>query len=244
MIMKHSAKIVLYSSYFDMNDRLSPKSFLNLFQDVAGVNAVEIGVGYEDMLKKKLYWILSRVKFDVLKMPVPNQTVIVQTWPHEKGRIDFDRDFKILSEDGEVLVIGTSKWCVIDTESRTLQRTDNVNYVGEICPDVNYQEKFGKIMLPAEDVFEEVFTHEVRFSDLDHNKHMNNTNYADMICNYIPDMENLRVKSIGINYSAEAKKDETLKVYMSKIDGKYYFRTIRSDGKTNIEAEVITERFE
>ena len=44
MIMKHSAKIDLYSSYFDLNDRLSAKSFLNLFQDVAGVNAVEIGM--------------------------------------------------------------------------------------------------------------------------------------------------------------------------------------------------------
>ena len=183
MIMKHSAKIVLYSSYFDMNDRLSPKAFLNLFQDVAGVNAVEIGVGYEDLLKNNLYWILSRVKFDVLKMPVPNQTVIVQTWPHEKGRIDFDRDFKILSEDGEVLVIGTSKWCVIDTVNRALQRTDKVNYVGEICPDINYAEKFGKIMLPLEDKFEEVFTHTVRFSDLDHNKHMNNTNYALLAAN-------------------------------------------------------------
>ena len=183
MIMKHSAKMVLYSSHFDMNDRLSPKAFLNLFQDVAGVNAVEIGVGYEDLLKNNLYWILSRVKFDVLKMPVPNQTVIVQTWPHEKGRIDFDRDFKILSEDGEVLVIGTSKWCVIDTVNRALQRTDKVNYVGEICPDINYAGKFGKIMLPPEDKFEEVFTHTVRFSDLDHNKHMNNTNYALLAAN-------------------------------------------------------------
>ena len=183
MIMKHRAKMVLYSSHFDMNDRLSPKAFLNLFQDVAGVNAVEIGVGYEDLLKNNLYWILSRVKFDVLKMPVPNQTVYVETWPHEKGRIDFDRDFKILSEDGEVLVIGTSKWCVIDTVNRALQRTDKVNYIGEICPDINYAEKFGKIMLPPEDKFEEVFTHEVRFSDLDHNKHMNNTNYALLAAN-------------------------------------------------------------
>lgn len=215
MIMKHSAKIVLYSSYFDMNDRLSPKSFLNLFQDVAGVNAVEIGVGYEDMLKKNLYWILSRVKFDVLKMPVPNQTVIVQTWPHEKGRIDFDRDFKILSEDGEVLVIGTSKWCVIDTESRTLQRTDNVNYVGEICPDVNYQEKFGKIMLPVEDVFEEVFTHEVRFSDLDHNKHMNNTNYALLAANATTKQI---FSHFEINFLSECVLGDNIVVSLAKTD--------------------------
>ena len=148
-------------------------------------------------------------------MPVPNQTVIVQTWPHEKGRIDFDRDFKILSEDGEVLVIGTSKWCVIDTESRTLQRTDNVNYVGEICPDVNYQEKFGKIMLPAEDVFEEVFTYEVRFSDLDHNKHMNNTNYALLAANATTKQI---FSHFEINFLSECVLGDNIVVSLAKTD--------------------------
>lgn len=186
MIMKHSDKITLFSSYFDMNDRLSAKSILNIFQDAAGIHADKIGVGYETMLAKNLYWILSRVKFDVFKMPVPNQKVVVETWPHEKGRIDFDRDFKVLSDDGETLVIGTSKWCVIDTETRSLQRTENVNYDGEVCPDKNYEERFGKIVVPN-DCLVQKFVHTVRFSDLDHNKHMNNTNYALLSTNAIDD---------------------------------------------------------
>ena len=112
--MKHKTNITLYNSYFDLNDALTPKSILNIFQDVASVHAEEIGVGYSDMLAKNLYWVLSRVKFDIIKQPTPNQTVIVETWPLEKGRIDFDRDFLITSTDGEVLIKGTSKWCVID----------------------------------------------------------------------------------------------------------------------------------
>ncbi len=214
MVMKHSARIVLYSSYFDLNDRLSAKSILNLFQDVAGIHAGEIGVGYEDMLAKNLYWILSRVKFDVLKMPLPNQAVIVETWPHEKGRIDFDRDFKISNEEGEVLIVGTSKWCVIDTISRSLQRTDNVNYVGgEICPDKNYEDKFGKIMLPEN--FEEVFSHKVRFSDLDHNKHMNNTNYAPLATNAL---ESQTFSHFEINFLSECVLGDSIVVSHTKTD--------------------------
>ena len=214
MIMKHSAKIVLYSSYFDLNDRLSAKSILNLFQDVAGIHADEIGVGYEDMLAKNLYWILSRIKFDILKMPAPNQTVIVETWPHEKGRIDFDRDFKISSEDGETLVIGTSKWCVIDTKTRSLQRTENVNYNGEICPDVNYEEKFGKVIVPS-DGLEKVFTHEVRFSDLDHNKHMNNTNYALLVAAAV---RNQIFSHFEINFSSECVLGDNIVVKHTKTE--------------------------
>ena len=180
--MKHTAKIKLYSSYYDENDKLSIKSILNLFQDVASIHAVEIGVGYLEMLDKNLYWILSRIKFDIIKMPITHTTVLVETWPHEKGRIDFDRDFRILSEDGEVLVVGVSKWCVIDTETRSLQRTDNVNYNGEIYEEKNYDDKFLKISIPTEKL-QERFIHTVRFSDLDHNHHMNNTNYALLSAN-------------------------------------------------------------
>lgn len=187
-LMKYKTKITLYNSYFDVNDRLSYKSILNIFQDVASIHAEEIGVGYKEMLSKNLYWVLSRIKIDILKMPSINQVVTVETWPHEKGRIDFDRDLKILSEDGEVLIIGLSKWCVIDSESRALQRSDNVNYKGEYCLDVNYKDKFNKINIPNVDMSER-FEYEVMFSDLDHNKHMNNTNYANLVVSAIADKE-------------------------------------------------------
>ena len=199
--MKYQTKITLYNSFFDANDNLSFKSILNIFQDVASIHGEILGVGYEAMLKKNLYWVLSRIKIDILKMPEPNDVVVVETWPHEKGRVDFDRDLKIMSETGETLIIGTSKWCVIDTKTRMLQRTDNVNFMGqgEFCKDKNYEDKFTKIVLPAGQT-EQKFVHKVRFSDLDHNHHMNNTNYATLAQNA------LEGKSFGhfeINFNAE-----------------------------------------
>ena len=160
-----------------------------------------MGVGYEAMLEKNLYWVLSRIKIDILKMPVPNQTVVVETWPQEKSRVDFDRDLKILSESGEALIIGTSKWCVIDTVRRMLQRTDNVNYISEsgFCQEKNYQDKFGKIVVPDGEK-KEKFVHTVRFSDLDHNKHMNNTNYATLAQNAVV---NKFATHFEINFNAE-----------------------------------------
>ena len=198
-IMKYSTKITLFASYFDYNDNLSTKSILNIFQDVAAIHAEELGVGYLAMLEKNLYWVLSRIKIDIIKMPKPNQTVIVETWPHVKGRIDFDRDLKISSENGETLIIGTSKWCVIDTINRTLQRTDNVNYNGEYCSLVNYAERFTKINLPTQNLTSK-FVHTVRFSDLDHNKHMNNTNYANLVLNAV---NNKTYSHFEINFNSE-----------------------------------------
>lgn len=217
-IMKYKTKITLYNSNFDLNDNLTTKAILNIFQDVASIHAEEIGVGYETMLAKNLYWVLSRIKIDVVKMPKPNQVVIVETWPHKKGRIDFDRDLKITSEDGELLILGTSKWCIIDTVNRTLQRTENVDYVGEYHTEVNYEDKFTKISLPQGE-FLNKFTHTVRFSDLDHNKHMNNTNYANLI---ISAVQYKTYSHFEINFVSECKENDEIKVSTFKNeDGEF-----------------------
>lgn len=211
-VMKYSTKITLYNSYFDKNDRLSFKAILSIFQDVASIHAEDIGVGYKSMLNKNLYWVLSRIKIDILKMPKINQTVVVETWPHEKGRVDFDRDLKICSEDGEVLVIGTSKWCVIDTVQRRLQRADNVNYIGEVFTEVNYEQPFGKIILPDSDfIFK--FNYKVLFSDLDHNQHMNNTNYANLVASAV---ENEKINHFEINFLNECKLNDQINVVICK----------------------------
>lgn len=217
-LMKYTTNITLYNSYFDLNNRISAKSILNIFQDVASIHAEDIGVGYLSMLEKNLYWVLSRIKIDILKMPEINQRVIVETWPHEKGRIDFDRDMRILSEEGEVLIIGTSKWCVIDIKSRALCRTENVQYIGEYFLEKNYEERFGKIVLP-EDEMEQKFVYEVSFSDLDHNEHMNNTNYANLVLNAVKDK---KFSHFEINFLSECLPKDLLSISSLKTnDGEY-----------------------
>ncbi|MBR6778581.1 MAG: hypothetical protein IKM43_00290 [Clostridia bacterium] len=224
-LMKYSTKITLYNSYFDFNDRLSAKSILTIFQDVASIHAEEIGVGYMDMYNKNFYWVLSRIKFDILKMPKINQTVIVETWPHPKGRVDFDRDMRILSEDGQVLIIATSKWCVIDTANRRLQRADNINYVGDVYPEILYNEFFGKISVQSQDL-QSKFKYVVMFSDLDHNKHMNNTNYANLVLSVV---ENKFATHFEINFINECLLNDEIKIKHTKIDdGEYVVGEINS----------------
>lgn len=216
--MKYQTQITLYNSYFDINNNISTKSILNIFQDVASIHAEDLEVGYLSMLEKNLYWVLSRIKIDIIKMPQINQIVIVETWPHVKGRIDFDRDLKITSLDGEVLIIGTSKWCVIDTNTRMLQRTDNVNYIGEYCLDQNYSDKLGKILLPEQEQINR-FTYTVMYSDLDHNQHMNNTNYANLVFNAV---ENKKYTHFEINFNSECILNDKIDVFHTKTtDGEY-----------------------
>lgn len=216
--MKFSTKIRLFNSYFDSNDRLTPKGILSIFQDVASYHAEEIGVGFDTMYQKNLFWVLSRVKFDILKMPSINQVVVVETWPHEKGRADFDRDMRISSESGEVLIVATSKWCVIDTGTRSLKSSQGVDYIGEVSPEVNYEGRFGKIIPPVTEWLK-VYSYKVMPSDIDHNKHLNNTNYANFVVNAI---KNKAYSHFEINYLSECLMSDEVDIYLQKTsDGEY-----------------------
>ncbi|MBQ2864134.1 MAG: hypothetical protein IJE91_01560 [Clostridia bacterium] len=209
--IKYSTQIQLFNSYFDCNNELKPQSVLSVFQDVASEHGEQIGVGYLTMLEKNLFWVLSRVKYDVVKMPKINQIVLVETWPHEKGRIDFDRDYLIKSLSGEVLVKGTSKWCVIDTKTRTLSRTDAVEYTsGQFVKTVNYEERFSKVPSFEVDNLTPEFVYSVQHSDLDHNEHMNNTNYANLIVNAIKEK---RLTHFEISFVSECRLNDQIKVY-------------------------------
>ena len=78
-------------------------------------------------------------------------------------------------------------------------------------------------------------------SDIDLNMHMNNTNYPDMLCDYIPGMENRRVLSFTVNYIHEARLGEELSVLYAERDGVQYLRSLRADGSLNAEARFVTE---
>jgi acyl-ACP thioesterase len=91
-------------------------------------------------------------------------------------------------------------------------------------------------------VIKELGTYTVNYGDLDQNCHMNNTRYPDMYSNFLP-LDGMRIKSISINYKNEARRGERLRVERADgADGKtYYFRTLRTDGLVNTEAEIELE---
>lgn len=226
-VLEYEMKVKLYNSYFDVNDHITPKAVLNIFQDVAATHAELINIGYEDLLKNNLYWVLSRVKYDIIKMPKPDEEVIIKTWPHEKGKIDFDRDMLVTSLNGELLIKGTTKWCVIDVSTRMLQRTTNIIYNGICSEEKNYQERFNKISIP-DVTLSYKFTYQVNYSDIDHNHHMNNTNYAIPIINAI---ENKNISHFEINYLTECLLNDKMEIYSYRYENKEVIMGIVNNNK-------------
>jgi hypothetical protein len=71
---------------------------------------------------------------------------------------------------------------------------------------------------------------------------MNNTNYPDMLCDFVPGIEHRRVTAMTLSFLNEASFEHTLEVWRGEHETGHYFRTVdAADGKTCLEALVLLE---
>ena len=202
-----------------LNDKLRYSAILDFFQDIASIQANEAGIGFKEVVKKNFYWILLYVSFEVKKnLPEFGEAINVITWPKEKGRIEYEREYEIRNKNNEILITGISNWCLIDINTRSIRRAE-IDYVGEMYPFTNYNEKCPhKLNLVEHDVIKE-FNYKVLKTDLDHNMHMNNARYLDIIYNM--DVDDAKdYKKVDIAFIHEARLNEIITIKYFK-EGNY-----------------------
>ena len=216
----------------DYNGVAKTSSIMKYIQTAAQCQLTEGGMSYDNLKAQNRAFILSRVKLEVLKPLCAYTPLTAITYPCESRGYSFLRCYE-LECDGEVVARAISVWALIDTESRALVKVNDFN-LG--LPTLPPNELILRAMkLPS--TLTDIGGYGVHYGDVDQNRHMNNTKYPDMFSNFLP-LNGKMIGSITINYSAEAQIGEKLRVQRAEENGYYYFRTIRSDGRVNSEAEI------
>ena len=84
---------------------------------------------------------------------------------------------------------------------------------------------------------------QVFWSDTDFNRHMNNTRYPDVICDFLPPeaMEGKALSALSVSYMKEAPLGDVLQISRAPVpdtDGSYLFKAVRGDGEICFEAQI------
>ena len=222
------------------NDIVRPGALLRFMQESANHNMRACKPTYEELFAQGMAFILSRISVRLYEPIHAYESLTVTTWPsHSKG-VTFPRSYRILKGD-KVVAEGSSLWALVDVKNKKLLKNGDID-----MSSYSFDEPIDlpiRFRITPDTVMNEIGSHTVRYSEIDCNRHMNNTNYPDMICNFIPDIENKYVSEFIISFSSEAPYMSELSVSMGESndeDGVYYFRTV-TEGKTNIEARVVTK---
>ncbi len=197
----------------DSNNRLKVSTIFDYFQNAASNHADNLKVGYDDLIPKGFLWVLSWAKFEFIKYPKFKDEVKIYTWGKKQYKLYSMRDFILFNNNDQIICKGTTGWLLLDA------KTMRPKILTQLFPDVMLlEEKAAMDDLPQKfpnlPQTEKIFSKEIKYSDIDLNKHANNAKYVELIQDcYDQEFHNShQMKSLTISFLSEAKYGDTVEV--------------------------------
>ncbi|MCE5300618.1 MAG: hypothetical protein LLG37_07080 [Spirochaetia bacterium] len=208
-------EIKVYES--DALGRANLPSLCDYFQDMAWRHYTNVEKALGALLAPKQIWMMVRLEINIERLPKWQDVLEIETWSRGIERMMAYRDFTMEKKDGTRFAAGTSTWVVMDTNTGRIARLNNL---AQKWPSVPGRSSIGKSADKVEDLNNPVFgkPFEVRYSDMDVNRHVNNVEYIKWMFD-APGMEFLEshtIKRAVINFMDEAKAGEEVKAGFEK----------------------------
>ncbi len=201
----------------DFTGHLALHSLFDRFQEIAGHHATSLGVGFTRLREAGVAWMLSRVKVEIRELPRWGETVTLRTWPKGVDRLFALRDFRLSSKTGDVLVLATTCWLLVDLDKGRPRRIESLGVDLEF-PRAEHaiREVPDKIAVPpgVSIAYEKAIT----VSELDVNEHVNNAQYVRWVvdCYTAAELHSGHVVSIQMNYLDQVRYGDKVVMGISK----------------------------
>lgn len=199
---------------FDGEGNIKASSLMYHFQEIASRHAELLDAGFDELMDRHLIWVITKLKVKVYDRFNAGQKYILSTYPRPKKSVTMFRDYYIHDEAGNLLAAGMSHWCIINFETRKIEKTD-IKFEGEYIDHQAFEEGIERISKSLQLI--RVGEHTVVESDLDRNKHMNNCKYADMISDILGSN---KYESFIINFAQEALLGDEILLYKGESKGR------------------------
>ncbi len=201
----------------DPDCRCGVRGYIELFE----LGATEAVHGYDmgnDVLPYKfgIGWIFARYKLRVLEKAGVEAPLEETTWISSKPHRRFiNREFEIV-QSGRPVCLGRLECCFFDLKRQKITTPDAVNFPDELYEPERGVTDIGPYLRLDRDPSGavSVFSHEVRFSDLDNNGHMNNLHYGNLVMSAFTrqELDEHYVRDLEIHFLSQCREFEKLEI--------------------------------
>ena len=175
---------------------------------------------------------LARIWFRLDRPLRWEEKVTVRTWHRGSKTALMYRDFDLLA-GGVPVGEAVSAWVLAGVEDRKLLRLSQMRELegtegGGLCKQMT----LSKLRMPGE--MEERDRRRMGYSDTDINGHVNNTRYADFVCDALR-LEGLPrsrfLSDLQIGYTAESRAGDVLTLEVGEQGGQHFVKGVDEAGK-------------
>jgi medium-chain acyl-[acyl-carrier-protein] hydrolase len=207
----------------DFENKLKISALFNCLQDAASTHATKLKLGFNDLLSKNLFWVLSWVRIEMDEYPKFGDSISVKTWPKKKFKLYSLRDFTLTNNAGKVFAKASSAWVLLKADSK--RPVDPLTIAS-----ISYQTENSAIdstpekIYPPENLESEKYQRKIRYSDIDINRHVNNARYVEFIMDsFDNDFYKINIlKKITISFISESKMGDEIRVKKFDFENQSY----------------------
>lgn len=218
---KYGMPIDIASYDVGPDNRLRLSGVLRYQQEAGERHLVPAGMGWNALIEQGVAFVASRWHAHIVRLPEMNERVTLTTWHRERKGARFLRCYEWRDARGELLLCGVMQFALVSTVDHHLLRGDEFDPEGTLpscaqsvdCADpVRYK-------LPALTAVRE---YSVGWSDTDINTHMNNTRYADLVCDALADkLAGHRIVDVQMHFAGETRLGDTVTLSVGEADAAY-----------------------
>ena len=131
----------IYQKEFEVTDmfvdcygRMKPSKILFLAQDIAGLHSAQLGLDYDTLAAKRLFWAVTRHRVQITRLPKSGEKLRVETWPMPATRVAYPRSMVAYDEQGMECFRSISLWVLmnLDTRNMILPGKSGISVLGTI----------------------------------------------------------------------------------------------------------------
>lgn len=212
--IKHELDFRITNNMTGFSGDIKPSAVLDIFQTVAESHVEKLGLSVDFLLSEGYAWVLQSVKYEKVGCVKSGQIVKAVTYPLKPRGVFYDREYFLSDENGNTLVKGSSRWVIINLSSRKIELGRRFSYPSEIFVQDGVFENRTEVgrLRPNRENMSFVGELLIGKSMIDRLSHMNNTRYADVVCEFFP----FDFKSLAVEYVKEIREGETVSVYAAQ----------------------------
>ncbi len=241
--MREPARPFAYESVFsvvgrdvDCFSQCQAAALLSYLQET-GLLAMAEGGLTRDYLMGRYHavWMLARARY-TLETPIRLEDVItIRSACYSAHGMGIYHEYEIIRDSvkiGEALAL----WMLVEAEKRAFFPVNRVAELSGVLDRNKKSQKLGRLALP--DALTPVHRRTVRYSQADMNGHLNNSRYADLICDAIglENMDGAYLSRLQIGYLSECLPGCTLTMYTQGQENLWYIRGTGDDSIPRFEA--------
>lgn len=223
---KYQEKITIKSYQTNQYGKASIASLFNILIEAAWAHAQVMDWGYDNLKSNNLFWVLSRMYFQVEKYPAWQDEITLNTWSAGTDGMYAYREYIVEDDKGEVLLRASSAWLILDMETRKIFRLSEYRSTFPKRVDSNACRNPKKIkpgMHPETMTF-----YPVLFSDLDINQHFNSVKYVERVLDNfgIEYLNNHEPAELEVNYLKEGQAGDSIAVACIQVSDNEHINTL------------------